>query len=209
MRKILLVSTLFMNVYLFGQSTMDKTVGEACDCITASTVEVVDYDSYLDLIIKCASPVIVGNTDALSRELGISEMDDMSAIEKIGEKVGERLVLECPRFSEITFKVLGDDPTLMEETLDEYDEDSDEMIEHGTVVSISKEIPCQITLKTDSDETLNFLWIEPIDIDEQYVSSPDKLKGKKVNIVYYYSEVYDPKNGTYQSKKVLIELTPN
>lgn len=208
MRKILFVLILFCNVFAYGQSTMDRTVTESCDCITASNANVVDYDSYLDLIIQCASPAIVKNSDALTVELGISEMDNMAAIEKIGEKVGERLILECPRFSEITFKVMGEDPTLMEEAMDEYGEEDDEMIEQGTIVSISKEIPCQVTLKTSSDETLIFLWIEPINIDEHYVSSPDKLKGKKVNIVYYYTEVYDAKNGTYQSKKVLIELSP-
>lgn len=208
MRKIFIAPFLFLTFSAFGQSTMDKTVTESCDCITASDAVVVDYDSYLNLIIQCASPAIVKNTEALTRELGITQMDNMEAIEKIGEEVGERLVLECPRFSEITFKVLGEDPTLMEVALDEYDDEENEMIEQGTIVNISKDIPCQVTLKTNSDETLNFFWIEPIDVDDQYVLSPDKLKGKKVNIVYYYAEIYDAKNGNYQSKKVLIEMTP-
>ena len=193
---------------VFGQGAMERTLDDACDCINNYTEEVSNYDQYMNLIIQCASPLIVQNADELSKELGLEEMDQMEQIEAIGEKVGERLVMECPKFTEITFKVIGEDPTLMEEVMDEYseEEESDGMIESGTILSVSKEIPCQVSLKNDMGETLNFLWTDPIGIEEAYISNPDKLKGKKVDIVYYMGMIYSPKDGKYQDRKVLIEI---
>lgn len=207
--KISLFIFLFLvQLNAIGQSVMDKTVNESCICITESKEEVFDYDSYLNLIMQCASPSIMQNSEKLQRELGIEDKDELEAIEEIGSKVGERLVMECPRFAEITIKVMGEDPELMEEVMDELNEDSEdsEMIDAGTIVSISKEIPCQISLKNDQGETLNYLWLEPISIDDQYLANPDGLKGKKVSLVYYFSEIYDAKSGSYQTRKILIEL---
>lgn len=191
-----------------AQGAMQRTLDDACTCMNNYTEEVSNYDQYMNLIIQCASPLIVQNADELSKELGLEEMSQMDAIEAIGEKVGERLVLECPKFTEITFKVIGEDPTLMEEVMDEYSEEdeSEGMLESGTVVSVSKDIPCQVTVKNDVGETLNFLWIDPIGIDDAYISNPDKLKGKSVEIVYYMGMIYSPKEGTYQNRKVLMEV---
>jgi hypothetical protein len=191
-----------------GQGAMQRTLDDACGCINNYTEEVANYDQYMNLIIECASPLIVQNADELSKELGLEDMSQMEAIEAIGAKVGERLVMECPKFTEITFKVIGEDPTLMEEVMDEYDEEGEGegMIESGTVVSVSKDVPCQITVKNDMGETLNFLWIDPIGIEDAYISNPDKLKGKTVEVVYYMGQIYSPKEGAYQSRKVLMEV---
>ena len=196
---------------VMAQTTMDKTLETACDCINKKNSEdVVDYDSYLALVIECASPVILKNQEELKDELNITTRDEMAAIEEIGGKVGERLVLECPKFMELTLKVLGEDEEMMDLALDEYSDteaEDDEMTEAGTVVTINKAFPCQITLKNQEGETLNFIWTDPIDIDDQFVSNPDNLKGRKVNIVYFYGELYDAQSGEYVSRKILTELT--
>lgn len=194
-----------------AQTTMDKTLESACDCINKKNSEdVVDYDSYLALVIECASPVILKNQEELKDELNITTRDEMAAIEEIGSKVGERLVLECPKFMELTLKVMGEDEEMMDMALDEYSDseaEDDEMTEAGTVVTINKAFPCQITIKNQQGETLNFIWTDPIDIDEQFVSNPDNLKGRKVNIVYFYGDLYDAQSGEYVSRKILTELT--
>ena len=193
----------------FSQGSVKRTLDDACSCINSYEDDVTNYDQYMNLIIDCASPLIVNNVDELSRELGLEDMSQMDAIEAIGEKVGERLVMECPKFTEITFKVIGEDPTLMEEVMDEYTEEdgTEGLIETGTVISVTKEIPCQLTVKNDLGETLNFFWIDPIGIDDMYISNPDRLKGRVVDIVYYVSDIYSPKDGTYQSRKLLMEVT--
>lgn len=196
---------------IMAQTTMDKTLETACDCINKkNSDDVVDYDSYLALVIECASPVILKNQEELKDELNITTSDEMEAIEEIGGKVGERLVLECPKFMELTLKVLGEDEEMMDMALDEYSDteaDDDEMTEAGTVVTINKAFPCQITLKNQEGETLNFIWTDPIDIDDQFVSNPDNLKGRKVNIVYFYGDLYDAQSGEYVSRKIITELT--
>ena len=194
-----------------AQTTMDKTLKTACDCINKKNSEdVFDYDSYLALVVECASPVILKNQEELKDELNITTRDEMAAIEEIGSKVGERLVLECPKFMELTLKVMGEDEEMMDMALDEYsnsETEEDEMTEAGTVVTINKAFPCQITIKNQQGETLNFIWTDPIDIDEQFVSNPDNLKGRKVNIVYFYGDLYDAQSGEYVSRKILTELT--
>ena len=206
MKSRLIIIGLLISRISFSQSELDKVVNGSCACITESTADVFDYDSYLSLIMDCASPLIIQNTKELARELGITEKDEMVAIEQIGSKVGERLVVECERFTELTFKVLGDDSEMMNDVIKE-DETEDFLIEQGTILSISNEIPCLITMRNSQDETLNFYWMEPININEQFVTNPDSLKGKKVNIVFYLGEVYNPKIGAYQARKILSELT--
>ena len=211
MKKVLLFIMVTSCFSVMAQTTMDKTLETACDCINKKNSEdVVDYDSYLALVIECASPVILKNQEELKDELNITTRDEMAAIEEIGGKVGERLVLECPKFMELTLKVLGEDEEMMDMALDEYSDteaEDDEMTEAGTVVTINKAFPCQITLKNQEGETLNFIWTDPIDIDDQFVSNPDNLKGRKVNIVYFYGDLYDAQSGEYVSRKIIMELT--
>ncbi len=211
MKKVLLFMMVASCFSGMAQTTMDKTLESACDCINKKNSEdVVDYDSYLALVIECASPVILKNQEELKDELNITTRDEMAAIEEIGSKVGERLVLECPKFMELTLKVMGEDEEMMDMALDEYSDseaEDDEMTEAGTVVTINKAFPCQITIKNEQGETLNFIWTDPIDIDEQFVSNPDNLKGRKVNIVYFYGDLYDAQSGEYVSRKILTELT--
>jgi hypothetical protein len=172
-------------------------------------MDIIDYDSYLQLIMECVSPLIIQNSKGLAKEIGLSEKDEIEAIEKIGTKVGERLVVECDRFTELTFKVLGDDEQMMDEVIEELQEDEAEdlMIDQGKILSISKDIPCLVSVLNSQNETLNYYWIEPININEQFITNPESLKGKKVNIVYYLGEIYNPKTKSYESKKVLTELT--
>jgi len=209
MKSRLIIIGLIISQFSFSQSELDKVVNGSCACITESTADVFDYDSYLSLIMECASPLIIQNTNELTRELGITEKDEMAAIEQIGAKVGERLVVECERFTELTFKILGDDSEMMNDVIEEIKEDETEdfLIEQGTILSISNEIPCLITMRNSQDETLNFYWMEPININEQFITNPDSLKGKKVMIVFYLGEVYNPKIGAYQARKILSELT--
>jgi hypothetical protein len=209
MKSRLIIIGLIISQFSFSQSELDKVVNGSCACITESTADVFDYDSYLSLIMDCASPLIIQNTNELARELGITEKDEMAAIEQIGSKVGERLVVECEQFTELTFKILGEDSEMMNDVIEEIKEDETEdfLIEQGTILSISNEIPCLITMRNSQDETLNFYWMEPININEQFVTNPDSLKGKKVMIVFYLGEVHNPKIGAYQARKILTELT--
>ena len=168
MKKILLGLVVMSSFSLVAQTTMDKTLNAARDCINKkNSADVVDYDSYLALVIECASPVILKNQEELKDELNIKTRDEVEAIEEIGGKVGERLVLECPKFMELTLKVLGDDQELRDLAVEEYtdlESEGEEMIDEGTVMSINKEFPCQLTMKNKQGETLNFLWTEPIDV---------------------------------------------
>ncbi|MEN9997774.1 MAG: hypothetical protein RI922_764 [Bacteroidota bacterium] len=213
MKKILLGLVVMSSFSIVAQTTMDKTLNAACDCINKkNSADVVDYDSYLALVIECASPVILKNQEELKDELNIKTRDEMEAIEEIGGKVGERLVLECPKFMEITMKVLGEDEQLMDMAIDELSDDpvpidEGDLIEEGTVVTVAKAFPCQLTVKNNLGETLNYLWTEPIDIADEFVANPDALKGKKVNIVYYYGDIYDAQAGEYVTRKIIMELT--
>jgi hypothetical protein len=212
MKNILLLFSVFMAFTSVSQSAMDKTLESACDCISKkNSEEVFDYDSYLALVIECASPVILKNQEELKDELNITTSDEMAAIEEIGGKVGERLVMECPKFMELTLKVLGDDQELRDLAVEEYtdsESEGEEMIDEGTVMSINKEFPCQLTVKNKQGETLNFLWTNPIDVADEYISNPDALKGRKVAIVYYYGDIYDAKAGEYVTRKIIQEITP-
>ena len=133
----------------------------------------------------------------------------------IGEEIGKRLAMKCPKFMEITMKAMGESDELSNMVLENMEDRSyedeiyedDFLLEEGKVTAVSSTIPCMLSIETDGGEVLQFMWLNDIGLEEKYVEEPSKLKGQRVNVVYYFDQLYDPKAGNYLDKKMIIELT--
>ena len=220
MKYTFLCSFLLISGLYYAQSTTDQVLEESCECIENSNDNISDYESYMGLLVDCMSTKMIIYSDELQEEMGIE--DGPYAMEQMGEKLGERLALECPKFMELTMKVMGQDEEfqemVMDEMLEEYEDDNDdfefddsylndlfETVE-GKVLSVSDHFPCEIKVENDEGETLKLYWLDYIVIDDMYVSSPKLLVGKKIEAEYMKEEYIEPSKGEYVTKKLLITM---
>lgn len=219
MKHFLFLFTLILSTISFSQKTTEKVLDESCNCITDYKTKVRNYDEYLGMIFECMGANLYTHSEDLAEEMGI-DVDAPNAMEAIGEKIGERLAVECPRFLELTIQMLGEDEGFREEAIKGLMEDNQEdeeieleeelfIYETGVITEVSQTIPCTITLLNEDDETIKVLWLYRLSLDDQYVHQPNSLINKNVSIEYMFDDVYDPSKGAYTSKKVLFDLIIN
>lgn len=217
MRHFVVVFLFFATFNGFAQGVTDIVLDESCNCIENYKKKVRNYDEYLGMIMECMGPNMFTYSEELGKELGI-DTDEPDAMEAIGEKMGERMAMECPKFMEYTIQMLGEDEKFREETIqsignsvNEDDELEEELFiyETGRITDISETIPCTITVVNEDDESIKVLWLYRLSIDDKYIQNPKSLINKNVSIEYMFDDVYDPSKGAYAAKKVLFDLIIN
>jgi hypothetical protein len=210
MKKIIFLSLLGFSGIALSQSTVDKVVKKSCDCMNKTEASILSYDDFMGVIVTCISPEINANLASLKKELGVTEKDMVKSMEQVGAKLGERMVFGCPKFADLTFKLLGEDKQFQAEAIEEVSKGGLEMnsdLVEGEITEVDFGNLCQITVKTEINEIVQIYWIDQANVDVTYVTNPSKLKGKKAKIVYLIKSIYDAKQGKYVSRKVLQEIT--
>lgn len=215
MKQFTLFILLFFSLNGFSQDVTEMVLEESCDCVTKYQKKVRNYEEYLGMIMECMGTNMYAHAEELGDEMGI-DVDSPNGMEAIGERMGEHMALECPKFMEYTIQMLGDDQEFREEAIQnmiDEDEQVDETYEEelfiyetGRITEISQTIPCTITLVNEDEESIKVMWLYRLAIDEEYVQNPNKLINKNVSIEYMFDDVYDPSKGAYSSKKVLFDL---
>ena len=198
-----------ISVMGFTQTAMDKTIKNSCNCFERETGSTSNYDEYMALAVKCLSPELLSNVEGLKKELGITEKDPVRAMERVGEKVGQRLVMECGAFAKLTSNIMAENEDMVElvqEHIDKRQTAARPMIDAGMIMVVSESFPLTLTVKTESGESILLLVFDKITMDSSYQQNPSKLKGKQIDFVYESREIYDPVYKKFVFKKVLVEL---
>lgn len=195
---------------LMAQKASKIVIDKSCNCLNNEKTTGKNYDEFMSLIVKCVSPNLGDKLQDLKIEFGITEKDLMKSMEMIGEKIGEQMVYDCPKFAEMTMKLLGEDQEFQDLAIEELSKEgnaSERLAEDGMITAVDvTSFPCQISIQTEGGETINVLWLDEITIDQTFVANPSKLKGKKIQFVYEIRKLYDPKLKKYVSKKVMLEM---
>lgn len=211
MKFYLILTLSLLTGSLVAQKASKIVIDKSCDCLNNQNTNIKNYEEFMGLIVECVSPNLGNNLQELKTEFGITEKDLMKSMEMIGEKIGEQMVYDCPKFAEITMKLLGEDKEFQDLAIEELSKEkiqSEHLAEDGTIISVDiASFPCQLSIQTESGETFNVLWLDEITIDQLYIENPAKLKGKKIQFVYEMRKLYDPKLKKYVSKKVLLEMS--
>ena len=209
--KNILFAFLLASVSLAGsaQGAVEKTIKTSCECFDGEQGPVTNYDEYIALVIKCVSPELLKNMDALKAETGVTTTDPERSMEQVAEVIGQRLVMECPKFGELTAKILVDDEDMKDAVQDRMDKKASseaDMIEAGKISQVSENFPLTLMIQTDGGESINMLILDKITLDVTYLQNPSKLKGKRVTLVYVMREIYDPAYKQFVQKRVVREL---
>lgn len=200
MKKFILIAAAFLGVNSFAQSDkqITKITDATCECLNEKDIEAGDM-SRLEVELG------VCMLGAMSEEDIPFDLDDLGSIEDLGERVGMKLALSCPKFLDIIGDMAEEDPEGFYELL----EDDVIALESasGRVSSIESGDFVTIKVERESGRKETFYWMEYFDGANLLEKGGKSVIGKKVLIKYESIEVYSPKMEDYSTIKVLRSLS--
>ena len=138
----------------------------------------------------------------IKRDFNIDLIKDISNSEKMkdfGVQIGMLMLEECPSY------VIGMGEKDKNEVEDDDDASSNSLI-NGTIKKIEKENFIVFHLTADNNVLTKFYWISTIESDLDLPKEYQTLVGKKVNISYYSTEIFDAKIGDYKNLNIISSL---
>jgi hypothetical protein len=191
----LIFSTLFYFSFcvLFAQKYTDKAVKQSCDCMNKLDPNLAPK-ALEAAVSKCIETAALANMSGLVDEYKM-DLGDEAAAEKIGEKIGMKLVAKCPVFIELAQKFPDDEK---EEDADKY-----EFVE-GKVTTAVKSDFLTITVEETSGDIRVFYLIEYFSGAEEITADLNKLKNKKVKIGYVTKQIFDKESNEFKERKVMV-----
>jgi hypothetical protein len=140
--------------------------------------------------------VFADNMQDLENEMGFDTMDGENG-RKIGEEIGRKLLLRCPKFIDISIKMAkekkGDPPTIEEEVSETS----------GTITKVISPDFTEVMVKDTQGRESTFYWLRYFKGSENFETAPVGNIGKKVKITWTEMECYLPKaHGYYKIKEI-------
>ncbi|WP_448702994.1 hypothetical protein ACFGVR_11640 [Mucilaginibacter sp. AW1-3] len=190
-----LVSLLFVvSLSAFGQkiSALDQSADEVCaglqgfDPAKASAEEV--QKAFETLIVKSFS----AHMNDLMKEMNMTEINADNG-RKIGEEIGKKLLVRCPKFITLATKFDSKDSG-----------DTDVSTTTGTLTKVNDTGDfAQFILKDADGRETNYYWLRYFKGSENFEKGGAANVGKKVKIQWAEIEFYVPKaKGYYKLKEV-------
>ena len=191
MKKILLSLFLIAAVsYSNAQTDEDyeEVARQTCACLSQKEITKDNIEMVMGVCIL----------DALSKNEHFKDIDwtDEEEMEKIGERVGFKMILFCPEFFV--------ESEAFQEYLEEQPDEDDTRVTgelEGKMVNFEKDGLMYVILIDDNNRKHKLLWLTPFDGDGFLT---DQL-GKKVKFQYVMLDIYEPRLNEYVSKKVITK----
>ena len=203
MKKAILFTLTFFTVFIATAQTkrtaIDKAVDSTCKCLEAAKDKIkseADFDKIGEgCIIKSAMPFL--SEIAKEENIPIDLLDDGEEIgEKLGNKIGMKLIIDCPAFLDLIAQYAnneGDEAEVTGKT-------------SGTVSSVETGEHLYINVREQSGKVVKLVWLQYFPGADDFKSSPDALKGKKVKIQWKQVELYTVKQKDFITVKQLVKL---
>ncbi|MFN8284275.1 MAG: hypothetical protein U0U67_13735 [Chitinophagales bacterium] len=178
---------------LFAQKNTDKAVKQACECMTKLDMKM-DKKQLDEKVSKCIETAALANLQGLMKEYDF-DINDESSAEKVGEKIGMKLVAKCPAFLEYAQSLPDSD-----------DSDKEEKYEfaEGKVTNATKSDYITISLEESSGDVRNFYVIDYFSGAEEIISNLNTLKNKKVKIGFIIRKIFDATSNEFKERKIVV-----
>ncbi|MBP7821870.1 MAG: hypothetical protein KA010_03025 [Saprospiraceae bacterium] len=151
--------------------------------------------------------IMLGNMPDLQREFGFN-LDDEDKIAEVGDKIGMKLISDCPAFFALSLKAQS--AQMNKEDGAASEEDMMGMYEmptlEGEFVKIEGKDFANVIIKDADGKKHKFLWFASFEGSELLESNPKNLKGKKVIVGYNEFDHYVPSAKAYQKIAELASL---
>lgn len=179
---------------IFAQDYLTKITHQSCECL--STIEQTEDREQFNLELGLC---IIDASMPYKKELKKDHNIDLENIDEDGTRLGELIGLKmagiCP---EEILKIAngGEDES--------YDELSSTI--SGTITKVEKEQFIVFSIKEDSGKTTKFYWIYYIESNVDLPTEYSTLIGKKVEVYYYESDLFDARINEYKSFNIIEEI---
>jgi len=175
-------------------TALEKAADEICESMNAVDITNKTAEDVTKLFQDMMVKTFANDMDALMAEMGFTTMDGENG-RKIGEEIGRKLLLRCPKFVELSVKMAKDkEPANDEESVSTSD---------GTIARISSPEFNEIVVKDAAGRETTFYWLRYFKGSENFESATTNNIGKKVKVSFTEMECYLPKAHGYYKIKVL------
>jgi hypothetical protein len=133
---------------------------------------------------------------------GTRDMDEVD-FEKVGQKVGIKLMTDCPIFIKVIMPLIEGE---LESSPDEEEEDEVKTTS-GEVTEITETNFVILKLKEADGSIKRFYWLTKFKGAENFDNDPQNCKGKKISIKWRFVEVYNPAGKSFSKERVITGIT--
>lgn len=176
-----------------AQKYTDKAVKQSCECM--SKIDLTLSPKILEeKATKCIEEATISNLSGLVKEHDL-DLTDEAAAEKVGEKIGMKLVAKCPAFISLAQKFPNDD---------EESKTTDYEFAEGKVSSVTKSDILIIGLEESTGDIRNFYLIDYFSGADEITADLNSIKNKKVKIGYVTKKIFDGASNDFKERKIII-----
>lgn len=195
-RTILILFQLAFFISLNAQHYLDEIAKQTCECAKdiPDTLSGNEFNMKLGLcVIYAANPY----KDDLFREhqIDFGKIDTQG--EQLGKLVGVHMVNFCP---ELLIRAAQNN------NLPETEDEGEILSFEGTVTKIDENEFVVFSVRDTNRTLMKFYWLTPVATNIEIEDDYKTLQNKKVNIIYYPLDFYDPRIKEYRPVQVIEEI---
>lgn len=196
-KTILLVAFATIPFISGAQDVVDTMAQEVCKCLEEKKLLTInDIQQLTTEAGVCIVESYSEHQEEVSAQLGISEFNDETG-RTLGQKIGLKMMKYCPDYL-MKMGMVAKENTAKTTPATYVLNGKIDAIEQGEFISYK--------LKDQDGKIHKLLWYQHFKGSDDYIESPKKLVGKKVNVTVKDVECYIPKAKGYYSIKEIVEL---
>jgi hypothetical protein len=194
---------------------LDKMTASTCDCAEKKDFSKVTADAYQMELGLCIISALEVLPEKERKKINLTDGESMSSL---GEKIGLRMASKCPKvlmaISRLEMERQKEEAAIIPPQIPaDIDVVSPSKKIKGSISGTIKEVKesdlLTIVLIDNSQKEYRIIWLGHFEGESDFMSNPQSLKGKKVDIGYYEDERYVPQMKEYVSFKHLAVLKMN
>lgn len=215
----LTICCLETNAQITKDSLIKKMVKECCIEIKKKNFSTVDRSNYETELSMMMIPVFLKNASEIEEVYG-AKFTDKTAMRKMGEDIGMKLVLDCPEFMSKMMElgsaskvIKGFDSELAPNAKDVAEptpyalpplpNEETQAVEKGTLVAINPGDITTLTIKTASGKTEKLYWLDYFENANDLQTNQSKYVGKKIQYSVTEQQVFNAAKKNYKTIKVI------
>lgn len=191
---LIVLFSFFAVTKIEAQDYLSKITSQSCDCLS-EIEETTDREQFNLELGLCIIDAAVPYKKELKRDHQI-DLDNINEDgTRLGEMIGMRMAGVCPQ--EI-MKIANNTQDETYEDLGAYTS--------GTITKIENEQFVVFSLKDESGKNIKLYWLYYIDSELDLETNYTSLLGKKVEVFYYETEMFDVRINEYKTFFVIEEI---
>lgn len=202
MKKVIYLFFILFGIFSFSQDFKKTIAQEACKCVKENVKEgSTEKQTELQFGI-CMFKVSSPYKKEIKNEFGIdlNDFTNKQNMYELGKQFGMIMALECP---EVFEKFMDKENSISDNYIEENTTD---LLMHGEVAKIDKDAFVIFYLKGDNGILTKFYWVSNVESNIELEKKYNELVGKKVNVSYYSTDIFDYKISEYRKVNILTML---